>query len=71
MQLHTHIHTVVSGEESGGEEEGAEAAELSLKMKQDKLEEEKKAIMQNKELLDEVENDPHRTVCAVLTLLVT
>ena len=50
---HTHTHTVVSGEESGEEDEG-EQAEASLKVKQSQLEAEKQAILQNKELLDEV-----------------
>ena len=58
MFLHT--CTVVSGGESEGEEgdgEGGDRAEVTLKMKQALLEEEKQALMQNKELLDEVGND--------------
>lgn len=49
----SHPHTVVSGEESG-EEDAGEQAEASLKVKQSQLEAEKQAILQNKELLDEV-----------------
>ena len=46
---------VVSGDESEGEEgEGESRAEVTLKMKQALLEEEKQALLQNKELLDEV-----------------
>ena len=46
---------VVSGDESEEEEgEGENRAEVTLKMKQAMLEEEKQALLQNKELLDEV-----------------
>ena len=47
---------MVSGEESDGEEEGEEGAsgDRGLKMKQAMLEEEKQALLQNKDMLDEV-----------------
>ena len=49
------VCAVVSGDESEGEEgEGERRAEVTLKMKQAMLEEEKQALLQNKELLDEV-----------------
>ena len=49
------VCVVVSGDESEGEEgEGESRAEVTLKMKQAILEEEKQALLQNKELLDEV-----------------
>ena len=51
------VDVVISEEESEGEEEeggGGEKAEVNLKMKQALLEEEKQALLQNKELLDEV-----------------
>ena len=51
------VHVVVSGEESEeeeGEAEGGDRAEVTLKMKQALLEEEKQAVLQNKELLEEV-----------------
>ena len=49
------LSAVVSGDESEGEEgEGESRAEVTLKMKQAILEEEKQALLQNKELLDEV-----------------
>ena len=55
----------MSGEESEGEEgEGGDKAELTLKMKQAILEEEKQALMQNKELLDEV-----RCSCGISVIL--
>ena len=50
-------YVVVSGEESEGEEgeaEGGDRVEVTLKMKQALLEEEKQAVLQNKELLEEV-----------------
>ena len=43
-----------SGDESGGEEGDNEEKEGSLKTQQDNLEAEKQALLQNKELLDEV-----------------
>ena len=49
-------YTVVSGEESEGEEEGEEGAsgDRVLKMKQAMLEEEKQSLLQNKDMLEEV-----------------
>lgn len=45
----------MSGEESEGEEEdGENRADMTLKMKQAMIEEDKQALLQNKELLDEV-----------------
>ena len=45
----------MSGDESDEEEgEGESKAEVTLKMKQAMLEEEKQALLQNKEMLDEV-----------------
>ena len=45
----------MSGDESDDEDrEGDNRAEVTLKMKQAMLEEEKQALLQNKELLDEV-----------------
>ena len=55
LRTSTCLCAVVSGEESEGEEgEGENKAEVTLKMKQAMLEEEKQALLQNKELLDEV-----------------
>ena len=47
---------MVSGEESEGEEDGEEGAsgDRVLKMKQAMLEEEKQALLQNKDMLEEV-----------------
>ena len=51
---HTHIYLVVSGDESGEEEGGGDKVGASLKVQQTQLEAEKQAILQNKELLEEV-----------------
>lgn len=55
----------VSGEESEGE--GREGSALSIKMQREKLEEEKAALLENKEMLKEV--SPLMTVCSILSSL--
>lgn len=48
------LSAVVSGDESGEEEGEGSGGEVNLRAQQQQLEAEKQAILQNKELLDEV-----------------
>ena len=52
----------VSGEESDGEG-GREGNAMSLKMQREKLEEEKKSLLENKEILKEVYYKPFGLAC--------